>query len=241
MTDKAGSQMGFLDHVEELRWRLIKIIVAVIVGAAIGLIFGKEIFAFAIRPLGDLQLHVTTVTGSFYAYLTVSLFAGVFAAAPYIFYQLWAFVVPGLYKSESHVILPAIFFSTGLFFLGGAFCFGIVLPYAIQYLVAFGEGTLTPIITVDSYLSFAGMMMIAFGTGFNFPVLAYFLAKLGLITAATLASGRRIAAIVILVLSALITPPDVFTQVLLGGPLYVLYEVSIIVVRLTTRRQNSGD
>ncbi len=229
--------MGFLDHIEELRWRLIKIIIAVIVCAGVGLIFGKDIFAFAVRPLGDLELHVTTITGSFYSYLTVSLFAGLFAAAPFVFYQLWAFVVPGLYKSESRVILPAIFFSTALFFLGGAFCFGIVLPYSIQYLVGFAEGTLTPIITIDSYLSFAGMMMIAFGSGFNFPVLAYFLAKLGLITSQTLASGRRIAIVLILIFSALITPPDIFTQILLGGPLYVLYEISIIVVRVTASRE----
>lgn len=239
MNDGPNNQMGFLDHVEELRWRLIKIIVAVIACAGVGLIFGKDIFAFATRPLGDLELHVTTVTGSFYSYLTVSLFAGLFAAAPYVFYQLWAFVVPGLYKSESRVILPAIFFSTALFFLGGVFCFQIVLPYSIQYLVGFAEGTLTPIITVDSYLSFAGMMMIAFGAGFNFPVLAYFLAKLGLITAKTLAGGRRVAAVLILIFSALITPPDIFTQVLLGGPLYVLYEVSIIVVRVTQKRDNT--
>lgn len=230
-----AGEMGFLDHLEELRRRLIKMILGVLVGASAALVFGEEIFEFVIRPLGDLPLHVTTVTGSFYSYLTVSLFAGVFAVIPFLFYQFWSFVAPGLYRRESGTILPAIFFSTVLFLLGGAFCFEIVLPLAIEYLIGFGEGTLVPIITVNSYLSFAGMLILAFGLGFNFPVVAYFLAKLDLIRAETLSKGRRIAFVAILIFGAVLTPPDIFTQLLLAGPLYLLYEVSIIVVRLTNR------
>lgn len=233
--EESGGGMGFLDHLEELRRRLIKMILAVLVGASCALVFGEEIFQFVIRPLGDLPLHVTTVTGSFYAYLTVSLFAGVIAVIPYLFYQFWGFVAPGLYRRESKTILPAIFASTMLFLLGSGFCFEIVLPLAIEYLIGFGENTLVPIITVGSYISFAGMMIVAFGLGFNFPVVAYFLAKLGLITARTLSKGRRIGFVVILIFGAILTPPDIFTQMLLAGPLYLLYEVSIIVVRLTNR------
>lgn len=235
-SDSADKGMGFLDHLEELRHRLIRIIFAVLLAAGGALFYGERIFRFIIRPLGDLELHVTAITGSFYSYMTVSLFAGLFAVMPYVFYQVWSFVAPGLYKTEARSILPVIFFSTALFFLGSAFCFEIVLPYAISYLVGFGEGLLTPIITVDSYLSFAGMMMLAFGFGFNFPTLAYLLAKIGLVTAAGLAGGRRIALVVILIFGAIITPPDVFTQLLLAGPLYLLFEVSILVVRMTEPR-----
>ncbi|MFQ5608527.1 MAG: twin-arginine translocase subunit TatC [Candidatus Zixiibacteriota bacterium] len=241
MNKEDGAQMGFLDHLEELRWRLIKVIIAVIVSAGVALIFGSEIFGFIIRPLGDLELHVTTVTGSFYSYLTVSLFAGVVISLPFVFYHLWSFVAPGLYRSESRVVLPAIAFSTVLFLLGAAFCYKIVLPFSIQYLVGFGGDFLTPIITIDSYLSFAGMMMLAFGAGFNMPVVSYFLARLGLISKQTLVTGRRLAIIAILVFSALITPPDIFTQIMLGGPLYLLYEVSILVVALTRRPGETDD
>lgn len=228
---------GFLDHLEELRWRLIKIIIGVFIAAAGALYFGEEIFAFVIRPLGDTELHVTAITGSFYSYITVSLFAGLFLVLPYVFYQLWAFVAPGLYRREARMILPAVFFSTILFLLGAAFCFYLVLPFAIQYLISFAGTVLTPIITVDSYLSFAGLMILAFGLGFNFPTIAYFLGKLGLVTARGLAKGRRIAVVAILFASAIITPPDIFTQLLLGAPLYLLYELSIVVVRWTESKE----
>ncbi|HSG98483.1 MAG TPA: twin-arginine translocase subunit TatC [candidate division Zixibacteria bacterium] len=225
-----------MDHLEELRWRLIRIIVAVFVSAALALYFGEEIFRFAIRPLGDIQLHVTAITGSFYSYLTVSLFAGLFAVIPYVFYQLWGFVAPGLYKTERRAILPAVLASSVLFLLGAVFAFTLVIPFAIQYLVSFAGDVLTPIITVDSYLSFAGMMILSFGIGFNFPTVAFFLGKIGLVTADGLAKGRRLALVLIMIAAAILTPPDVFTQVLLGGPLYLLYELSIVLVRWTNPR-----
>lgn len=229
-----GGGSGFLDHLEELRWRLIRIIVAVFIAAAVALYFGEEIFKFAVRPLGDIELHVTAITGSFYSYLTVSLFTGLFAVIPYVFYQLWSFIAPGLYKTERRAILPAVLASSVLFLLGAAFAFTLALPFSIQYLVSFAGDVLTPIITVDSYLSFAGMIVLAFGIGFNFPTLAFFLGKIGLVTAEGLAKGRRVALLLILVAAAIITPPDVFTQLMLGGPLYLLYELSIVLVRWTS-------
>ncbi len=231
--DEGG--LGFLDHLEELRWRLIKIIVGVVIAGSVALYFGQDIFELAIKPLGDLELHVTSITGSFYAYIIVSLFAGMFAIAPFVFYQLWAFVAPGLYKSETRFILPAVISSSGLFAVGSWFCYRFVLPFAIAYLVSFGEGALTPIITVSSYLTFAGMMVLSFGAAFNMPVIAFFLAQMNLLRTETLAKGRRVAVVVILVFAAIITPPDVFTQLLIGGPMYVLFEVSIIVVRVVNR------
>jgi sec-independent protein translocase protein TatC len=236
---KGEDGLGFLEHLEELRWRLIKIIVGVVIAGGIALYFGQEIFEFAIVPLGDLELHVTSITGSFYAYIIVSLFAGIFAAAPFVFYQLWAFVAPGLYKNETRFILPAVFASSGLFALGSWFCYRYVLPFAIAYLVSFGEGALTPIITISSYLTFAGMMVLSFGAAFNMPVVSFFLAKMNLLRTDTLAKGRRVAVVAILVFAAIITPPDVFTQILIGGPMYVLFEVSIIVVRIVNHNKES--
>lgn len=238
-TDSSGGDdkdsLGFLDHLEELRWRLLKIIIGVLVAAAVSLYFGEEIFAFVIKPLGDLQLHVTTITGSFYAYMVVSIFAGLFAIIPFVFYQLWAFIAPGLYKTEKIFILPAVIASSVLFGIGAWFCYQYILPFAITYLVSYGEGALTPIITVGSYLTFAGMMVLSFGLTFNLPVVSFFLAKMGILRSETLPKGRRVAVVLILICAAIITPPDVFTQVLVGAPMYVLYEISIIVVRIANR------
>jgi len=163
---------------------------------------------------------------------------GLFAIIPFVFYQLWAFVAPGLYKTEKRFILPAVISSSVLFGIGAWFCYQYILPFAITYLVSYGEGAMTPIITVGSYLTFAGMMVLSFGITFNMPVVSFFLAKMGLLRSETLPKGRRVAIVLILIGAAIITPPDVFTQVLVGAPMYVLYEVSIIVVRIANRKSD---
>jgi len=231
--ESSGSGMPFLDHLEELRWRILKSLAAIIVMAMASFYFSNELFRFIIAPLGNVKLHFTEVTGSFYAYLKVSLIVGLFAALPIIFYQLWAFVSPGLYKREKAMILPLVFSSTVIFIVGAAFCYYGVLPIALKFLIGFGDDLLSPIITVSSYISFAGMLLVAFGLGFELPVAAYVLAKMGIVSPQALAKARRYAIVGILIIGAILTPPDVFTQLLLAGPVYLLYEVSIIVARVT--------
>ena len=231
--------MSLWDHLEELRKRIIWSLLAIALTGGVALYFGDEVFHFFIKPLGDIELHVTTITASFYSYVIVSALAGFFVSAPFVFYQMWRFVAPGLYVSEKRMLIPAITISTLLFLIGAGFCFKIILPYSITYLISYGEGLFTPIITVDSYLSFAGWMMIAFGAGFNMPVVAFFTAKMGLVTPEALAKGRRIAFVAILIFAAIITPPDVMTQLLLSAPLYLLYEISIVVVRVVVKRENN--
>ncbi len=235
-----GSGMPFLDHLEELRWRLVKSVLAVVVMAGASFYFRDQLFDFLVRPLGDIELHFTEVTGSFYAYLKVSLITGVVLAVPIVFYQFWAFVSPGLYHREKAAALPLVMTSTVLFVIGAGFCYYVVLPLALDFLIGFSEGLLNPIVTVNSYISFAGLLLVAFGVGFELPVVAYLLGRMGLITAPFLARGRRYAIIIILIAGAIITPPDVFTQVLLAGPVYLLYEVSIIVVRITGRKRDEA-
>ena len=231
------SGMPFLDHLEELRWRLVKAILAVVVMAGAAFYFRDQLFDFLVLPLGEIQLHFTEVTGSFYAYLKVSLITGVFFATPIVFYQMWMFISPGLYDREKSVVYPLVMVSTLLFMIGAGFCYYIVLPLALKFLIGFSEGLINPIITVGSYLSFAGLLLIAFGVGFELPVVAYMLGRMGIISAPLLSKGRRYAIVAILIAGAIITPPDIFTQVLLAGPVYILYEVSIIVVRVTDRKR----
>jgi len=229
--------MPFVDHLEELRWRLLKSLLAVVILSLAAFYFSDYLMKFFVVPAGNIKLHVTEVTGSFYAYLKVSLITGIVAASPIVFYQLWAFVSPGLYPREKAHVLPMVFVSTVLFLVGAGFCYLVMLPFSLKFLISFSGELLSPIITVGSYLTFAGVMMLAFGIGFEMPVAAYFLGKAGIVSSRFLAKGRRYAIVLILIVAALLTTPDVATQCLLALPLYVLYEVSIIVVKVTGKKR----
>jgi sec-independent protein translocase protein TatC len=235
------SGMPFLDHLEELRWRLLKSAMSVILLAGLSFYFRNQLFDWIIMPLGDIQLHFTEVTGSFYAYLKVSLITGILAALPIVFYQVWMFLSPGLYKQERRWVLPLVVASTLLFLSGAAFCYFLTLPIALKFLIGFSGDVLSPIITVGSYISFAGLLLIAFGLGFELPVVAYFLGRVGLITASLMARGRRYAIVIILIAGAIITPPDVFTQVLLAVPVYLLYEAGIIMSRVFAKKRKDAE
>lgn len=230
--------MPFLHHLEELRWRLIKSVLSVVIFSIVSYFFAEYLIIFIKKPLGDVQLYNISVTGSFYAYLKVSLIAGILGALPITFYQLWAFISPGLYKKERMMIIPLVLISTILFLIGATFCFIIVLPISFNFLIGFAGELIQNTITIGSYISFVGLLLMAFGFGFQMPLLSYFLAKMGIITSDFLARGRRYSIVVILIVGAIITPPDVFTQFLLAVPLYILYEISIIVVRLTQKRDD---
>lgn len=230
---KKKKAMPFLDHIEELRWRLIKGLVAIGVLAIASFAFADYVFKFLTMPLGDVQLHFTEITGSFYAYLKISFFTGMFLALPIIFYQLWKFIAPGLYSTEKKMVIPMVICSTILFVGGAAFCFFIVMPFALNFLINYGEGVMNPIITVSSYISFSSLLIISFGLAFQLPVIGYFLGKVGIVTSRGLGKGRAYAIVAFLIGAAILSPPDVFTQVLLAGPLYLLYEITIIIVRLT--------
>jgi sec-independent protein translocase protein TatC len=234
-------EMPFLSHMEELRWCIIKSLAAVFIAGMVSFIFADHTLRFLIFPLGETKLHFTDITGSFYAYLKVSFFCGIVASSPIIIYQVWKFIAPGLYARERKVVVPLVSVSSFLFLIGAAFSFFVVLPLAISFLVGYGEGLLTPIITVSSYISFAGFSLLGFGLAFQLPIVGYFMARLGLITAAKLSHARPYALVVMLAAAAILTPPDVFTQLLLAGPLYLLYEVTIVIVRITSRKREASD
>lgn len=237
--DAVSGAMPFLDHLEELRWRLLKSLLAIVITAGASFYFRNELFIILIRPLGDIQLNFTDVTGSFYAYLKVSLITGIIVALPVVFYQMWIFLSPGLYKQEKRIILPLAFVSTVLFLGGASFCYFLTLPLALDFLIGFSGDLLNPVITVGSYISFAGLLLVAFGVGFQLPVVSFFLGKIGLVSSASMGKGRRYALVIILIAGAIITPPDVFTQLLLAGPVYLLYEVSILIVKIVEPKPDS--
>ena len=232
-------EMTFLEHLEELRRRLIKILAVVLVFSIVAYFFSEQMLDYFTRPLPGVYFFAPTE--AFTVRIKVSLIAGLIASLPIVFYQLWMFVGPGLLKKEIRAIVPVVFSATIFFLVGGGFCFFYVIPAAVKLLLGFGTDNLKPLISIDSYVSFAGMMVLAFGLVFELPVAAFILGRLGVIDHRFLAHGRRYAAVIILIAAAILTPtPDAFSQLLLAGPLYFLYEVSIVVLWLTGKKKKTG-
>jgi sec-independent protein translocase protein TatC len=228
--------MSFWEHLEELRWRLIKSLAAVLVTSIVAFFFCDWMLDILTRPIE--KIYFIGIGEAFSVRIKLSLFAGLILALPVLFYQAWKFVVPGLYASEVRMVVPVVVFAT-LFFVGGAaFCFILVLPVGIQFLMSYATDKLQPMIQVSKYISFVGWMTISFGAVFELPIISYFLGRVGIINSRMLGKGRRIAILAILLVAAIATPsPDVFSQLMLAVPLYALYEVSIIIVRLTGRAE----
>ena len=176
---------------------------------------------------------VTThqIGGVFFVALKVSFFAGLLAALPFILYQLWLFISPGLYANEKKMVIPFVVGGSVMFMVGVLFAYYIVTPFGFQFLITFGSFLYTPLINIEDYVGFFTKIMMGFGIAFELPVFAYFLALLGLVTDKTLKDFFRYAVLIIFVLAALLTPPDVLTQLLMAAPLIVLYGVSILIVK----------
>jgi len=179
--------------------------------------------------IGQITTH--QVGGAFFVALKVSFFAGLLGAMPFILYQLWLFVAPGLYSNEKKMAIPFVVGGSIMFFTGVMFAYYVVTPFGFQFLITFGAFLYTPLINIEDYVGFFTKIMFGFGLAFELPVFAYFLALLGLVTDRTLIDFFKYAVIIIFVAAALLTPPDILTQLLMAAPLIILYGVSILIVR----------
>ena len=233
----AGSvkEMSFIDHLEELRKRIIRSLLSVIIFSAACYAFSTRLIDFVAKPLPE--VFFMSPTEGFLVRIKISVIVGVIASVPVIIYQAWKFITPGLFVKEKKAIVPIIILSTLFFFIGGGFCFFLVVPTAIRFLLEFSTDKLQPLIRISDYVSFAGYMTLAFGTVFELPIVSFFLAKMGILTPKTMVKGRRYALVGILILAAVLTPPDIFSQIMLAVPLYFLYEVSIIIVKVVHKRK----
>jgi sec-independent protein translocase protein TatC len=233
-------EMPFLDHLEELRWRIITSVVAVVICAIPCGIFWQEIFDFVmIHPLRGAdpkpRLIVTAPAEAILLSFKIAVVGGLIAASPVIFYQLWRFVAPGLYKKEKVVILPTVFASV-VCFLGGLSFSYLVVPYVITFLARFSAGRMDAMFRTTEYLSFLIRISLAFGLVFELPVVSFILTRLGLLTPRFLVEKLRYAVIIMFILAAILTPPDIISQVFLAVPLLVLYGISILVSYIVVRR-----
>lgn len=233
--------MSFLDHLEELRWMLIRSGVAVVVAAMIAFPLSRYIYEYIlVRPLEtqfpDMKLIFLRPTGVFLALIGISLWSAVIIALPYIAFEMWRFIAPGLLKKERR-LMPVVVASTVVCFLAGAaMAFFVVLPYALRFLLGTWSDIAQPTLEIKEYLTFALRLTLAFGVVFELPVLSFFLARLGIVTPALMRKFRIYAIFMIAVLAAFITPPDAITMIMLLVPLVLLYELSIWVAAIGRRR-----
>lgn len=233
-------------HLIELRKRLAISVASLIVMFFVMFYFHEAILAWVVEPLnvalsevGRKSVHaadgmVTTnqVGGAFFVALKVSFFAAILGALPIILGQIWAFVAPALYANEKKMVIPFILGGSIMFGVGVLFAYYIVTPFGFDFLITFGSFKFTPLINIEDYVGFFTKIMFGFGIAFELPVFAYFLALLGMVDDRQMRDFFKYAVVIIFIVAALLTPPDVLTQLLMAGPLVILYGVSILIVRL---------
>ena len=234
-------KMTFLDHLEELRRRLVVSFIAVAVGFILCWAFAEPIFAKLQEPLtkflppGD-KLAYTRLTAPFFLYMKVAFFTGIFVASPVILLQVWLFISPGLYKRERRLALPFIIFGTLFFILGGYFGYRYLLPSTCNFFVETGK-QFKQMVTVDDYFGFASTIILASGLVFETPIFIFFLARLGIVTPAFLMQKFKYAVVLSFVISAIVTPtPDMVTQAALAIPMILLYLIGVGVAFLFAKK-----
>ncbi len=244
---RGAAEMPFLDHLEELRWRILWSLAAVLVGAVVGFWLVKELNVLGVleRPIRDLlpagqKLAYTSPTTPFLITLKLAVVVGVLLALPVVVYHAWAFLSPALHEHERRYVVPASVMGVLLFAVGVAMAYLMVLPFGLRFLLGFQAEALTPIITIDEYLRFTVAIILAFGLIFEMPLLLVLLGALGIVTPETLRKYRRHALVVLAIASALLTPADVGTMLMMLVPMVLLYELSIWLVRFVTPGRGRG-
>jgi sec-independent protein translocase protein TatC len=235
-------KLPFTSHLEELRKRLITAFIAVGVGFVIAFGFKERLFKILVYPLVKVMkegetLIYTGLPEAFFTYLKVAFLAGLIVASPIILYQFWMFVAPGLYKNERRMMMPIVVLSS-FFFIGGAlFGYFIVFPWGFKFFLGFATDTIRPLPSMKEYFGFSAKMLLAFGLVFELPLVLTFLAKLGIVSVEFLKKNRKYAILLFFAGAAILTPPDVITQIMMALPLMVLYEISIIGAKIFGKKK----
>jgi sec-independent protein translocase protein TatC len=250
IAETGGTEMSFFDHLEELRWRIIKALLGVIVGTAICWFFIDFLMNdVLLRPVleinrhlqpGQQPIHLQNLKpfGQVFLYMQVAIIGGVIINFPNILYQVWAFIAPGLMPNERKYIFSIVFFSTFCFLAGIAFSYFVMLPAALTFFAGFGTSEIENNIAISEYMSFIISVMLAAGVVFELPMVSWFLSKLGILTPAFMRHYRRHSIVVIMILAAVLTPgTDPVSQILLAIPLIGLYEISIGISAMAWRKR----
>jgi sec-independent protein translocase protein TatC len=234
-----SDKMPFMEHLGELRVRIMRSLIALLVGLGLTLPFSQRIVDYLARPVQATghPLVFLALTEAFWVQMKVAVLVGLFLAAPAILWQVWAFVAPGLHSHEKKYAAPFVIIGSLLFVGGGVFSLKVVTPYAINFLLSYSRPGLQPMISIGSYIDFLLKFTLAFGLVFELPLAITLLSRMGVVTPAVLAKNRKYAILGAFVASAILTPtPDAFNQALMAGPLIILYEVGIVCARIFGRR-----
>lgn len=234
----------FTEHLGELRDRLVRSFIAVGIGFVGAYFFKEKLFEILTAPLvtamgenANTKMIFTGLPEAFFTYLKVSLLTGIILATPVLFYEFWMFVSPGLYRNEKKYFLPIVLLSVFFFAIGSSFGYFVVFPYGFKFFLGFATDTIHAMPSMKEYLSFASKMLLAFGFVFELPLVLTFMARMGLVTVPFLKKNRKYAVLLFFVGAALITPPDVVTQIMMAMPLMVLYEISIIGAKIFGKKK----
>ena len=236
-------ELSLTEHLAELRTRLIRSIIAISIGFCISYAFIEPIFLILSRPLEEVlppgsTLIFTSYPEAFFTYLKLALTCGIFLASPYVLYEIWAFVAPGLYPHEKRLALPFVLFSSIFFIGGGLFGYMVVFPAAFNFLASYAGKDLKLLPSVSEYFSLTIKLLLGFGVAFELPIFMVFMSMIGLIDARMLRKNRKYALLIVFILAAILTPtPDVINQCLLAIPLLFLYEISIWFVALIGKKK----
>ncbi|MEX0604764.1 MAG: twin-arginine translocase subunit TatC [Marinobacter sp.] len=245
-TPEEHQEMSLVEHLLELRNRLLKIVLAVVICFAVVYPFANELYLWMSQPLRDLlpegqMMIATDVTSPFFAPLKLALVVAVFAAIPYILYQIWSFIAPGLYKHEKKLAFPLLATSVVLFYLGAAFAYYVVFPLVFGFFTAIGPEGIVELPDINSYLNFVLKMFFAFGVAFEIPIATILLILSGATTASDLAAKRPYVVVGCFVIGMVLTPPDIISQTLLAVPMWILFELGILFGRFVQRRAPAED
>jgi len=240
--DLLDSTMSLGDHLEELRSRLIRAIIGLVIGAIICLCFGRRIIAIIQAPYNKLMpqqpLSVLGPADAIIGYMKISLIAGLIVSSPWVFYQLWMFVAAGLYPNEKRYVRTAVPFSAALFVTGALFFLLVVAPISLAFFLKFGKFiNVNPNWTFQKYVSFITMLMLIFGLSFQTPIAIFVLNRTGLVSLQALRRSRKFVLLAVFIVAAMATPPDVISQVTLAVPLYLLFELGVMLSYFASRKK----
>ena len=240
MAGSVDDKMPFMEHLGELRTRIVRSLVALLIGLVIAFPFSERITDFLARPVTKLgyKLVFTAPAEAFWVQMKVALIAGLFIGAPGILWQVWAFIAPGLHAHERKYAAPFIIIGSVMFLAGGAFSIFVVTPYAIAFLLSYARESLQPMITLENHIDFLLKFTLAFGAVFELPLIITLLSRMGVVSVSMLTKNRKYAILGAFIAGAILTPtPDAFNQTLMAGPLIILYEIGIICARIFGRRR----
>jgi len=232
--------MSFLDHLDELRSVLVHSLIAAAVATILCWFWSASLLDLLVRPIQEHGIYFTAPNEAFLTRLKLAAIVGVFLVLPFILFRVYGFVLPGLYGKERRVITPLLVSTTLLFYLGVAFSFLVVTPAVVTFLLSFGTSLMQPLIGIGPYFAFVARLSLAFGLIFELPVLVFFLSVIGVVDPRWLLKTWRYALVVIVTLSAILTPPDIFSQLAMAGPVTLLYICSVLVAMAATRKRRQA-